>query len=139
MNENTYMLTCFVLIKLFFTELRAQTAPTLKEIGFKQMQTSTYAGIVLVPTSSKMHEMISDRSSRAEMLTNLRDIPMRVFSFEKNVGKWQYDQKQHRNVVCRKKKTIFEKLHGPCQCCRKWKTKKISSLNLINLIICNWI
>ena len=41
----------------------------------------------------QMHEMASGRSSRADFLTNLREISMRVFFNLKNVGKLQYGQK----------------------------------------------
>ena len=36
-------------------------------------------GLVWYPHHPKMHEMVLDRSSRAENLTDLRKIPMRVF------------------------------------------------------------
>ena len=44
----------------------------------------------MVPILSKMHEMVSDRCSRADVLTNLREISMRVSFNANDVEKSQY-------------------------------------------------
>ena len=65
----------------------------------------------------KMHEMVSDRSSRADNLTNLRKISMRVFFNPKKCRKMTIWSKKTQTCRCLWKK-IFEKLHGPYQ---SWK------------------
>jgi len=55
---------------------------------------------------SKMHEMVSDRSSRAEHWTDLRKISMRVFF---NSKKWKHANtvgKKRKNVVFRSNKSL---------------------------------
>ena len=71
---------------------------------------------------TQMHEIVSDRSWRAENSTNLPQISMRVFFSSKNVEKCHCGQKQ-KNAVVRDK--IFEKLHGPYQSCKKQKEYRI--------------
>ena len=76
----------------------------------------------------KMHEMVSDRSSRAENLTDLRKISMRVFFNSKKCGKMTIWSKKTQKCRFSWKK-IFEKLHGPYQ---SWK-KQIFRYNLLKL------
>ena len=70
----------------------------------------------------QMQEMVSDWSSRAEKLTNLCEISMRVFFDSNKCGKWQYIFVClffYDFLVFREK--IFEKLQGPYQSCKKAK------------------
>ena len=55
----------------------------------------------MVPTSSKNDEMASDRSSRAENLTNLHEIGMRVFFNLKICGTMTIWSQTHKHVVLR--------------------------------------
>ena len=65
-----------------------------------------------------MPEMVSDRNSRAENLTDIRKPSMRIFSIRKNMEHLEY---------CRKHKILFfvktriERQHGPYQSCTTQK------------------
>mgnify|MGYP007112325079 CR=1 FL=1 len=65
----------------------------------------------------KMHEMVSDRSSRAENWTDLPKISMRVFFDSNKFGKMAIWSKKTQKCRFSWKK-IFEKLHGPYQSCK---------------------
>ena len=57
-----------------------------------------------------MHEMVSDRSSRAEILTNLRKISMRVFFNSRKCGTMTIWSK--KTQACNFPLKIFENLDG---------------------------
>ena len=58
------------------------------------LQTSASAWVVLVRNHPKMHEMVSDRSSRAENCTDIHKISMRVFFNSKKCGQMTIWSKQ---------------------------------------------
>jgi hypothetical protein len=82
----------------------------------------------------KMNEMVSDRSSRAENLTDRRKISMRVFFYSKNVEKLSYGRKQLKNVVFRWNKYL-RSYTGLTKFGKKQKT--YNPIKFINLIIYN--
>ena len=55
----------------------------------------------------KMHEMVSDRSSRAKNWTDLRKKSMRVFFGSKESTKKARCNKTKRNIIEHRKKTIY--------------------------------
>ena len=67
----------------------------------------------------EMHEMVSDRSSRAETWSDLRKNSMRIFSIRTNEENDNMVEKEKK--CCVFVKQIFEKLHGPYQ---SWKKQK---------------
>ena len=69
----------------------------------------------------KMHDMVSDRSSRAEISTDLRKIAMRVFFDSKYMSQNTNVGQKHATMLLSVKQ-IFEKLHGPYQ---NWKKQFI--------------
>ena len=83
----------------------------------------------------KMHEMVSDRSSRAENLTDFPKFQCASFLIRKNVEKWQYGPKKHKNVVFRGKKSL-RSYTGHTKV-GKNKFPDIIYLNWINLIVYN--
>ena len=85
----------------------------------------------------KMHEMVSDRSSRADFWTNLRQISLRVFFALKKWGKMSIlSKKTHKQVVVREKKYL--RSYMPHTKVGQNKCSDIIYSNLIDLIIDNW-
>ena len=70
----------------------------------------------------KLHEIVKYRSSRAENLTNLREISMRVFFNSKKCEKMTIWSKQIQKCSFSWKQ-IFEKPHASHQICKKWKNE----------------
>ena len=85
----------------------------------------------------KMHAMVSDRSSRADDLTNLREISMRVFLIRKNVERWQYGQTQTQK--CRFSVKKSEKLHRPYQSCKKRRVWDPVAGTFHKPLLTNWM
>ena len=74
----------------------------------------------MVRNHPKMYEMVSDRSSRAEKLTDRRKISMRIFFNSNKCGK--NDNMVEKNVkMSFVVKNSFEKLQGPYQ---SWKNQE---------------
>ena len=83
----------------------------------------------------KMHDMVSNRSSRADFLANHREISMRVFFRSSKCGEvtiWS-NQKHKTSFPWLK---IFEKLHASCQ---SWKKTKKLQRKLLNLNSFNYL
>ena len=80
----------------------------------------------------KMHEMVSDRSSRAENWTDLRKISMRVSFNSNNVEKWSYGRKKTQKCSFSWTNPL-RSYTGHTKVGKKQIIRYKSSLNLINI------
>ena len=140
-NKKRTMIRCwFVLINTF---QHVMIYIRLAVLDFWTTQWNAYIriqlkrGLCWYRHHPKMYERALYRNSRADLLTNLLDISMRVFLIRTNVGTWHHGQKKQKNT------------HN---CCFSWtnlwettriipklekKRSEVIYLNLVSLIIYN--